>query len=51
VLSGITRAVRFNTDTASRCTVSSSVASKQSEPFELISLPLYLIGETNCLLG
>jgi hypothetical protein len=30
--------------------VSSAVASMQSEPFELISLPLYLIGETNRLL-
>ena len=48
---GIGRAVRFNTDIPSRCMVSSAVASKQSEPFELISLPLYLIGETNRLLG
>ena len=47
---GITRAVRFNTDIPSRCMVSSAVASKQSDPFELISLPLYLIGETNRLL-
>ena len=47
---GIARAVRFNTDIPSRCMVSSAVASKQSEPFELISLPLYLIGETNRLL-
>jgi len=48
---GSARAVRFNTDIPSRCMVSSAVASKQSEPFELISLPLYLIGETNRLLG
>lgn len=47
---GIARAVRFNTDVPSRGMVSSAVASKQSEPFELISLPLYLIGETNRLL-
>ena len=47
---GIARAVRFNTDVPSRCMISSAVASKQSEPFELISLPLYLTGETNRLL-
>jgi predicted AAA+ superfamily ATPase len=47
---GSARAVRFNTDTPSRCMVSSAVASMQSEPFELISLPLYLVGETNRLL-
>jgi hypothetical protein len=47
---GSARAVRFDTDTPSRCIVSSAVASMQSEPFELISLPLYLIGETNRLL-
>ena len=47
---GSDRAVRFNTDIPSRCMVSSAVASMQPEPFELISLPLYLIGETNRLL-
>jgi len=47
---GSARAVRLNTDIPSRCMVSSSVASKPSQPFELISLPLYLIGETNRLL-
>lgn len=47
---GSARAVRFNTDIPSRCMVTSAVASKQSEPFELISLPLYLISETNRLL-
>lgn len=47
---GSARAVRLNTDLPSRCLASSAVASKQSEPFELISLPLYLVGETNRLL-
>jgi len=47
---GSARAVRFNTEIPTLCMVSSAVASKQSEPFELISLPLYLIGETNRLL-
>jgi uncharacterized protein len=48
---GAPRAVRFNTDQPSRCKVSSVVASKPSHPFELISLPLYLIGELDRLLG
>ena len=38
-------AVRFNTDLPSRCTTTSVVASKPSQPFELVSLPLYLIEE------
>jgi predicted AAA+ superfamily ATPase len=42
-------AVRFNTDVPSRCTLASGVASKPSRPFELISLPLYLIEETGRL--
>jgi len=46
----VPRAVRFNTDRPSRCMVSSVVASKPSHPFELISLPLYLIGEMERLL-
>lgn len=46
---GIARAARFNTDVPSRCMVSSSVASKPSQRFELISLPLYMIGETTRL--
>jgi len=48
---GAPRAVRFNTDLPSRCRVSSAVVSKPSHPFELISLPLYLIGELDRLLG
>jgi predicted AAA+ superfamily ATPase len=47
---GAPRAVRFNTDIPSRCMVSSAVASKPSHQFELISLPLYLIGEMERLL-
>jgi len=38
-------AVRFNTDVPSRCIATSAVASKPSQPFELISLPLYLVEE------
>lgn len=44
-------AVRFNTDLPSRNTLSSSVASKPSHPFELISLPLYLIEEMGRLIS
>ncbi len=47
---GTARAVRFNTDIPSRCMVSSAVATKPSHRFELISLPLYLIGELARLL-
>jgi len=43
-------AVRFNTDIPSCFTTHSTVASKPSQPFELISLPLYLIEETTRLL-
>lgn len=48
---GSPRAVRFNADLPSRCRVSSAIASKPPHSFELISLPLYLISETDRLLG
>jgi len=47
---GCPRALRFNTDIPSHCWTTSAVASMQSQAFELISLPLYLIGETKRLL-
>lgn len=48
---GISTAVRFNTDIPSRHTLTSTIAIKKSKPFELLSLPLYMIGELKRLLS
>jgi predicted AAA+ superfamily ATPase len=44
-------AVRFNTGMPSQCAVQSTVASKPSARFQLLSLPLYLVGEIERLLN
>ncbi|MBC8453543.1 ATP-binding protein [PVC group bacterium] len=44
-------AVRFNTGMPSCNTLKSTVSSKQSEPFQLLSLPLYLVCELERLLN
>jgi len=44
-------AVRFNTDKPSRCTMNSTIATKHPASVDLLSLPLYLIGEIDRLLA
>lgn len=48
---GSKMAVRLNTDIPSRVTMTSSIATKKSKPFELLSLPLYMVGEVERLLA
>ncbi len=40
-------AVRFNTDLPSKATLHPSIKTENRAPFTLLSLPLYMIGETN----
>ncbi len=43
-------ALRFNADTPSVVDTVTTVASRESRPFRLLSLPLYMVGQTNRLI-